>query len=213
MIIVTTISLTSCASIPSEAPQLSGELGNRISALEGAHLRLLDEFFVEKRRRVDDFVQQTWIPVFAQEFFSDSHIDSVWRAVVQSSNPNDRLKFIVLVGPELQRKINQKRVELIQPLDELQSSIKSRIESEYSQAKAVNNALTSLLLSSSKVNESRDRYLNMIGVTDQKMNKFIGDTDEAISELVEVSGDIGDRASDVTEFRDKIRSIIQQVNE
>lgn len=46
-----------CASIPSEAPELSAELGNRISALEEATINLLHEYFEFKRKDVDNFIQ------------------------------------------------------------------------------------------------------------------------------------------------------------
>ena len=70
--------LAGCASIPSEAPELSAQLGTRISSLEAAHVRLLQEFFRDKRLRVDDFVQEVWVPIFAQEFFSDPKVDATW---------------------------------------------------------------------------------------------------------------------------------------
>jgi uncharacterized protein YceK len=39
------ITLNGCATIPSEAPELSMELGKRISALEEANINLLYRFF------------------------------------------------------------------------------------------------------------------------------------------------------------------------
>ena len=112
LVVAVMLALGGCATIPPEAPELSAQLGTRISSLEAAHIRLLQEFFLEKRQRVDEFIQKVWVPMFAQEFFSDPKLDSIWKQVVQSQDPNDRLKFITLVGPKLQEKINRKRVEL-----------------------------------------------------------------------------------------------------
>jgi len=97
----------------------------------------LQEFFRDKRLRIDDFVQEVWVPIFAQEFFSDHKVDAMWKQVVQSRDAKDRLTFITLVGPKLQAKINQKRIELIQPLDELETEMRSRLKSEYDQARAL----------------------------------------------------------------------------
>ena len=105
VLIAVVMSIGGCASIPPEAPELSAQLGSRISSLEAAHVRLLQEFFSEKRRRVDDFVQEVWVPIFAQEFFGDPRVDAVWQQVVQSQDPKDRLKFITLVGPKLQDRL------------------------------------------------------------------------------------------------------------
>ena len=52
--------ISGCATIPSEAPQLSGELGKRISAIEKSNLTLLHKFFDLKRNEVDKFIEKEW---------------------------------------------------------------------------------------------------------------------------------------------------------
>ncbi|SEF71573.1 hypothetical protein [Nitrosomonas ureae] len=203
--------LVGCASIPSEAPELSAQLGARISSLEAAHVRLLQEFFRDKRLRVDDFVQEVWVPIFAQEFFSDPKVDATWKQVVRSQDAKDRLTFITLTGPKLQVKINQKRVELIQPLDELEAVIRSKLKSEYDQARAINNSLTAFLQSASKVEENRKRYLDMIGAASTDIDKFVNQTDQAVSELVVASRSIEDRVQDAEKYREKIKMILDKL--
>ena len=205
--------LSGCASIPSEAPELSAQLGARISSLESSHVRLLEAFFVEKRRKVDEFIQDVWVPVFAQEFFGDPRVDEVWKQVVKSEDDNDRLKFITLVGPKLQEKINRKRLDLIQPLDELESVIKNKLKSEYDQTLAINNTLTSFLQSASKVEENRKRYLDMIGITDKEVDKFVSETGEAVSELVGTARSIDERTKDAESYRKKINDILQKLRD
>lgn len=123
--------------------------------------------------------------MFAQEFFGDARVDEVWQQVVQSRDPKERLKFITLVGPKLQEKINRKRIELIQPLDELETTLKNKLKFEYDQVRAINNTLTAFLQSASKVEENRKRYLDMIRITDKEVVKFVNETDQAVSELVD----------------------------
>lgn len=200
-----------CASIPPEAPELSAELGARISALEAAHVRLLEEFFLEKKRRVDEFIQNVWVPIFAREFFSDPRIDDIWKEVVQSQDPEDRLQFIVMVGPKLQKKINQKRIEFIQPLDELEAAIKNRLKIEYDQTRAINNTLTAFLHSASKVEENRKRYLDMIGITDAAVDRFVNETDQAVTELVDAARSIENRVKDAEKYREKIYHILAKL--
>jgi hypothetical protein len=211
LILATALISGGCASIPPESPELSVQLGARISSLETAHVRLLQEFFIEKRRRIDEFVQEVWVPIFAQEFFSDSEVDAIWTQVVQSQNPKDRLKFIMLVGPKLQKKINRKRIELIQPLDELEGAIKNKLQSEYEQAKAINNTLSALLYSAAKVEENRKRYLDLIGITDTEVDRFVKETDRAVGELVNAAGSVEDRAKDAEKYREKIKNILEQL--
>jgi len=210
-LILATLFLEACASIPPEAPELSAQLGARVSSLEAAHVRLLEEFFLEKRRRVDEFVQEAWVPIFAQEFFGDQKIDAVWKQVVQSQDPNDRLKFITLVGPKLQEKINRKRIQLIQPLDELEVTIKNKLKLEYDQTKAINNTLTAFLQSASKLEENRKRYLDMVGITDKDVDKFVHETDRTVSQLVDASRNIEDRVKDGEQYLERIKKIIEEL--
>ncbi|PSJ17441.1 hypothetical protein [Nitrosomonas supralitoralis] len=204
--------LTGCASIPPDAPELSAQLGTRISSLEAAHVRLMQEFFREKRLRIDDFVQDVWVPIFAQEFFGDPKVDMVWKQVVQSQDAKDRLRFLVLTGSKLQARINQKRIELIQPLDELEMQIRNKLKLEYDQARAINNSLTAFLQSASRVEENRKRYLDMMSVTTADIDKFVNQTDQAVTELVVAARDIEDRAKDAEKYRKKIRDILDKLH-
>jgi hypothetical protein len=201
------IFLAGCASIPPEAPELSMQLGSRISAIEASHQRLVERFFAERRRQVDEFVKNEWVPVLADEFFKDPKVDAIWKQVVASQNPADRLKFITLTGPRLQDAINRKRLELVAPLEDLEREVKSKLKVEYDQARAINNTLTSFLSSAAKVEENRKRYLDLVGVRDAQLDRYLNDTDEAVTGLVEKVSGVGDKAKDAQAFIDKIQKI------
>jgi hypothetical protein len=200
-----------CATIPSEAPQLSAQLGTRISTLEASHKRLLADFFNEKRRRVDEFIQEEWIPLFANELFSNPTIAGHWDGVVRSQEMGDRVKFILVAGSKLQKRINAKRLELIQPLDELERKITLGLKSEYDQMRAINNTLTSFLLSASKVEEARRRYLELVGISEKEIDDFISETDQAINELAGVGEIAKDIVKDTETFKSKIERIIKKI--
>jgi len=199
--------LTSCASIPPEAPELSSELGNRINAIQDANLTLLHRFFDLKRAEVDRFLQEEWVPVFAEELFSDPRIARVWETIVEENNPTDRLKFIVKLGPRLQKKINQKRIELIKPLDDIERRIEEKIRGEYEQARAINNTITSFLLSASKVAENRNRYLEMVGVTDEKVGDTIDKVNDAVNDFLASAITAQDSVKQAGEYLKKLREI------
>jgi len=197
-----------CASIPPEAPELSAQLGTRINALEAAHRRLLADFFNEKRRRVDDFVQQTWLPLFAKEFFSDPKIQSTWDQVVASKDPEDRSHFLALVGPKLQAKINAKRLELIQPLDQLENEISLKLAAEYDQIRSVNGTLNALLQSAAQADANRKRYLEAAGVTDEKVDSLIGEASDAVSLLLQTGQDVDAAVKLSDDYKANIQQII-----
>ncbi len=199
--------VSGCASIPSEAPEMSAELGKRISAIEDANIILLSRFFDNKRREIDKFIEDEWVPTFAEEFFSNESISKAWDTIVRENNKKQRLTFVVKTGSKLQKEINRKRLELIQPLDDLEKRVKNRIRSEYAQARAINNSITSFLLSASRVAENRSRYLEVIGVTDEKLGSIIDQTDDAVAGLLDQSKVAADKADKAKEFISKVKSI------
>ena len=203
--------LSGCASIPSEAPELSAELGKRISAIEDSNITLLKRFFDQKRREVDKFIEEEWVPEFADQFFSNKKISKAWDTIVRENDKKQRLLFLVKIGPKLQKKINEKRLELIRPLDELERRIETKIRDEYTQARAINSTITSFLLSASEVAENRNRYLEMVGATDESLGKLIDKTDDAVIDLLGKAGDAKDKVSRAEEFLGKVREIRESI--
>lgn len=201
------LALTGCASIPSEAPELSAELGRQISAIESSNVTLLRRFFDHKRRDVDKFIENEWVPEFANQFFSNQTISNAWDSIVSENDKKQRLLFLVKTGPKLQKKINEKRLELIQPLDDLERRIETKIRGEYTQARAMNNSITSFLLSASKVAENRDRYLEMASVTDESLGELIDKTDDAVLSLLGQGNDAQDKVTRAEDFLEKVREI------
>lgn len=198
-----------CATIPSEAPQLSGELGKRISAIERSNITLLHKFFDLKRNEVDKFIEKEWTPIFAKNFFSEPKIQKMWETIVTENNPADRLKFLIITGPKLQKKINRKRLELIKPLDKWERLIERKIRTEFRQARSINNSITSFLISASKVEENRNRYLNMIGITDDKIGALIDGVDETVGNLVDKSKDIKSYSEKYIKKLNNLKNIIK----
>lgn len=201
------VAVTGCISIPQEAPELSKELGNRITAIEIANITLLQRYFSLKRSEVDRFVDEQWVPIFAENFFSSAQISKAWDSIVKSNDKTDRLDFIVRLGPKLQKRINQKRTELLHPLEELEREIERKIRGEYEQAKAINNSITSFLLSASEVAENRNRYLNEIGVSEVDVNNAINKTDDAIAVLLNKTESIAEKVESAEKFVGKIKKI------
>ena len=199
--------LTGCASIPPEAPELSSELGNRISALEDTNLTLLHRFFDLKRAEVDRFIKEEWVPSFARAVFTDQRVAKVWDKIVLENDRQERLQFIVRIGPKLQAKINSKRLEFIQPLDAIERRIEEQLLGDYAEAKSINNALTSFLLSASKVAENRNRYLEMIGVTDEKIGAVLDQIDDVVTDLLAVGKDAQDKVERGKRFVEKLKAI------
>lgn len=205
----------SCASIPKEAPLLSQELGIQLQELEDSHLNLVRIYFTNERKQVRKFIDEKWLPVYADNFFKNENIQGVWDSVVISNDKTDRLEFIVRTAPVLQQEINNKYQELIDPLDRLEIELLTSIEQKYASVKSINNTLTSFLHSASDLEENRQRYLDMLGITDQKLNRAIDDVEVFTSELTEkvtdADGEMEDYENKIREYKERITRLISNL--
>lgn len=198
---------TNCVSIPKQAPELSDELGHQIKLIQDSHNILLDKYFEQKRTEIDEYINEIWVPAFAKNLFELDYIQKAWVRIVNSDDDTDRVKFLTLVGPEIQRKINEKRGELIGPLNDLERDVKSKIAAEYDTAYSINNTLTSFLYSATKVAENRSRYLEKIGITDDKIESAIDDTSNIVGKLVKSGTKAEESEIKVREYLKKIEEI------
>jgi hypothetical protein len=212
MILTSTLLFIKCASIPAEAPLLSEELGKRISAIEKSNIKLLHNYFDLKRSEVDRFIEEEWVPTFAQEFFATPKIQEAWNTLVKENNPTDRLKFIQMLGPQLQGMINKKRTELITPLDELERTLEQKIGAAYMEARSINNSLTSFLVSASKVEENKNRYLSMFGISDEAVGRAIDGVNESVSGLLSKGKDVNEKVDIGLTYVNKIKQLKKELD-
>ena len=113
-------------------------------------------FFDDKRKQVDEFMANEWIPLFAKNVFETHTVEANWNEIVASDDTKERLDFIVQMGTGMQNKINQKRLELMAPLDAIEKELEQEIRDSYNSVKSANNAITSYLNSAVKVDEKQD---------------------------------------------------------
>ncbi len=202
-----------CASIPSEAPQLSSELGERLQSLENAHLALVHRYMDERRARVSEFVDSQWTPLFAEEFFSDPEMLGAWEEVVQGGSAADRTRYILAIAPVLIEEIEAKRREMLQPLDEIERELTEGLRNEYLQAKAVNNALTAFLASASQVDQTRREYLGMAGVDEDRLRASIREADEAVDDLVVRKRQAEEAVAAAQDYLEKMKRILDELRD
>jgi len=207
------LGLSACAAIPKESADLSIELGKRISALETANMALVNKYFNEKRNRVDKFVEEEWVPEFAAQFFANEQIANLWNQIVSSGKTADRLEFIVTLGPKLQAKINTKRLELIKPLDDAERVIEEHLRDNYDQARAINNSVTSFLISYVKVAENQNRYMEMLGLKEEKVTEVLDQVDSAVDSLLGAAEKVVDRGEKTKLYYNKLKNAMAKFKE
>ena len=89
----------------------------------------------------------------------------------------------------------------------MERTVEKAIRKEYIQARAINNSISSLLISASEVIENRNRYLEMIGVTDNKIENIIDKTDDFVSDLLSKAQDAPSKVDKAKVFIKKMKSL------
>jgi len=192
--------LSSCVSIPTESIELSSELGKQITAIQKSNLALLDNFFEQKEQKIDDFIQTQWLPVFANNLFTQPDIIKAWDVIVKEDDKEQRLLFLLKVGTKLQTVINKKRMEMIQPLIALKQKVKSNMNDNYNQMLAINNGITSFLVSAATVETNYNRYLGLLKI---KGTKVTDKVDKALSWLDNTK----DKIHSIQQYLDALNAI------
>lgn len=211
LILLLTRLLIGCANIPPEAPQLSAELGQRITALETANLNLLQRFFALKKSEIDKFIEDEWVPTFAKEVFSNPQIKNSLKRMIEQNKNQEKLQFTITLATKLQQKINQKRRQLIAPLESIEAVLTEKVRDEYALAKAINTTLTNFLISSAELTENRNRYLNKISLNSENLNPVINEIDTLIENLLIRAENVENNVEKTQQYLEKIRKIKQSL--
>ena len=214
-LIIFVVSLFSCASIPREAPVLSQQLNTEIQELENSHLGLVHSFFELKRKNAKEYINTVWLPLFAEKYFKQQDISNMWNLVVNEGSPEDRLQFILATAPALQEEINLQQEKMIAPLDKLEYKLEQALKEKYTNARSINNTITSFLFSASKIDENRQRYLNMIGVSDDKISKTINKTALITEKMLNTANSVDNRydaiQENIQDYTEQLNNILNQI--
>lgn len=196
-----------CTNVPKEAPELSIKLGEKVENLRVAHINLLHQYFDMKRDAVNKFIETEWIPKFANEFFSDPKIEKVWQKIVEENDKKQRLDFILETSPVLQRKILQKREEMLKPLNDMEEFVRNNLENEYREANAINGSLTSYLNSAYKVDQNKKYFFDKANINDDKISKILDSVEKTTNSLTDINEKLKSTEEKTEEFKKKLNDL------
>ena len=201
-----------CVTIPPEAPVLSSELGSRISKLQDANLALLKNYFDSRRADIDRFIDEEWVPATTSNILEDPRIQKILDGIDAENQAEDIAQMYSILYPAIQARINSKRNAMIQGVDKIEGRIAEKLRNSYSEAKSINNTLTSFLLSASRVTENRNRYLEMIGVSSEDISNRLTKIDVAVAELLANAKEVRDVNERTNQFVSEIGVILDSLD-
>jgi hypothetical protein len=74
LLMVCCLPFSGCVKVPAQAVVLSRTVGERIPDLQASHEAFVSAYFDVARQRVEDFLDQRWIPTFLGKFVQDADL-------------------------------------------------------------------------------------------------------------------------------------------
>lgn len=169
-IVVLLVAITGCATIPKESVELSENLSEMIESARTSHVNLVDKYFAEKENEVKRFVIEEYKPVFIR-------------------NIRDKLKaqnkeFTFELYDKALERILKRMDQWVGEVEEMRIELLNELDEHYHLMTRANEAITNLLRSASKVEETRKKLIERSGIEAEKIIDF-GKLDERIQGIID----------------------------
>jgi hypothetical protein len=158
-----------CATTPKESATLSSELGGMIRTARESHLSLVSEYMLQRRARVDDFLQREWIPKYMAKLTKESKFTELYDSEKGSS---EKAKIMEEFQAQASKDISEERTEMVNALDQVERMLFKHIVDHYDQMLVINQALTVHLLSAAKVTTAREEIQKKLNLPIEKLVPF-----------------------------------------
>jgi hypothetical protein len=189
ILLLTFCLLNSCVSVPKETVQLSTVIGTNIKVLENSHTTMVGLFYSEIINNINDFIEEVYAPfiinyVLNKELdnykknISPSIFETIYTAASDDISKTATSKVLTDMSDFLnaaQRKIENKRKELLIPVKKQRDSIILNIKISYVNTMQANSSVTNYLQSISNLKESQQKVLSVIGLKGkaEELNKSL----------------------------------------
>ncbi|WP_430412572.1 hypothetical protein [Kordia sp.] len=169
------IGVVSCASIPASTATLSQEVIAEADAMHKLNIALVNQLFDERKQKVNDFINNEYIPTFVKNFEAKipANVD------VKAQLPNI-LKSVMPV-------ISRKRDSLQNLLDVQRNDMVNSLNASYSNYQRATSTLQNLITSAVKLKQSEANTLAQIqSLTNTNIN--VGEIQSHLDNLLVKTG-------------------------
>ncbi|MCT4646349.1 MAG: hypothetical protein N4A74_15280 [Carboxylicivirga sp.] len=216
--------LSGCASIPPESVQLSATLGNDLQSLHKSHRAFVILHYGKMKEQINQFVDDVYAPYaisqslkIEMEEFNVGN-ESLPGLIKEASEGNNvATKEVLLYMQDFLEITNEEieamRMELLQPVRQQERELLIKVDNAYSNAIQANATLTAHLKSIRKVKESQAEALQLIGLNNvhetitEYALKASGIVDEATQTAKKVDATSDEVLEKVDEIKEKLQTI------
>lgn len=209
----------SCASVPPESVELSYLVGKDLRELKKSYDLLIQQRFADHRARRHDYLEKEWNPAFIAVWIEDGMLVETAKGQVVYDEASD--EFVAPTpGREQQQllstiydwsnaaveTIEEKRKELIDPIDRDEARIRAEAAAAFDQIIQANAIVTAHLSSIRDVKALQDSALESFGAKD-----LVGDLNNRLIELSALAEDGLDKIRQGDEIIDRANEIRDQI--
>lgn len=155
-----------CVSVPKETAVLSSEVGNMIASSRSSHLALLAQYEIERRERIDDWMEAVYIPRAIGQMAKDGDLWGKTCAIRNTTDAALELQGFVEVAAQ---RIARKRKEQTDALDIALADLRAEVDAHYALLERSNSTITRNLKSVNANDEVLGTLLKKNGVDVEKL--------------------------------------------
>lgn len=153
-ILLISMFLPGCASIPRATVDMSIRLEQQLYALKDANASIINSVFDAKEENMLLYLDQTLFPKYVDELFKNPAILSIWDEMVQTEDANERLEVITWLNKNINNQYRETKDSLINPINDERKIVLKAFDDEFSEALQMNSTITRNIASANEIHES-----------------------------------------------------------
>jgi hypothetical protein len=223
-IILTTLLIASCASVPKETVTLSKTIGADLQVLCNSHCNIVQMYYGKIKTDINTFIDEVYAPyiihyVLQTELDKYKNGEASLYSIIETTgkvNGKNETEEALSVMLEFQEAANSqitaKRNELLKPVLEQEREVLNAINLSYKNTIYANSTLTAYLTSLCQVKESQNEALSIAGL--EGLDESVTNKLVKLAELVDTALKEGEKIDVKTdEAYQQIENIVNKIKE
>jgi hypothetical protein len=226
--IVLNLFFVGCAQFPQSSVTLSNSIAADVLSMQIAHKNFINYYFDNLEKQANDLINSKYRPSLLRKIieqdvakFSNSATkeQSLFNAIQVafinnqnlSQNDLEKIQSNAMAGlkifyTKIDEKVELERKNLLNPLEQQRLDLLSTVDANYANIIKKNAAITALLNSIVKVNETQQKLFEMAGIK-ENVSKEVG------SKLADLSGKIEEIQSKLDKGNSQVEEVENAINE